>query len=126
MKIVHLPLISTAVGILLVGLSFAWPAMIKRAVWDDHRARQRAEASADVHRLSHVVGHAADRQHPDEGQQTAGSLEEAKQRFQRSNAMLQRARSYRQWTATLLRWMGAACTLLGAGSYFALVRAADG
>jgi hypothetical protein len=128
MKMSNLCLIALGAGIFLVVLSFIWPSIIRGAVWSEQQASEHAEAAAELHRLSHARAHgagpasgypAADK----EGDRAARLLEEAKQRYERSQAMLQRARSYRQGIAGLLRGAGAVCSLLG-GGFFLLRRAA--
>lgn len=125
MKIIHLPLIAMGVGILLMAFSFVWPRMIGGVVWSEQQASEHAEAAAELHRLAHARAHSADHGDGSEGEHKARSLEEAKQRYEQSNAMLERARAYRRRTARLLKWAGAACALLGGAGYI-LLRAAAG
>jgi ABC-type transport system involved in cytochrome bd biosynthesis fused ATPase/permease subunit len=125
MKLSDLPLTALGVGIVLVVLSLIWPSIIGKAVWSEQQAREHATAAAELHRLAHGHAHAADHAAGVEGEHNRGSLEEAKQRYERSQDMLQRAKTYRQGTARLLRWAGTACSLLGAAGYF-LLRSAAG
>jgi len=125
MKIRHLPPILLGVGIILVGLSLVWPRIIGGAVWSEQQASEHAEASAELHRLSHAGSHAADRGTGGEEEHKAGSLAEARQRYERSQAALQQAQAYRRGSTWLLRWVGGICVLLGAAGYF-LLRAGAG
>ncbi len=125
MKIIHLPLIALGLGILLMAFSFLWPRMIGGVVWSEQQASKHAETAAELHRLSHAHSHSADHGEGSEREHKARSLEEAKQRYEQSKAMLERARAYRRRTARLLKWAGAACSLLGGAGYLFL-RAAAG
>jgi len=125
MKIRHLPLIFLGVGIILVGLSLVWPRIIGGAVWSQRQASEHAEASAELHRLSHARAHAADHGAEGKEEHKAGSLAEARQRYQRSQAALQQAQAYRRGSTWLLRWVGGVCALLGAAGCF-LLRAGAG
>lgn len=122
-----LPLIAVGVGILLVALSFAWPSVIGNAGWSQEQASEHAAAAAELHRLVHAQAHAQEAEHEGhaEEEHAGGSLEEARGRYERSSAMLEQARSYRRWTATILRLTGVFCTLSGAAGYFVL-RSATG
>jgi len=125
MTIRNLPLIAMGMGILLVALSLVWPRVIGGAVWNEQQASEHAEASAELHRLSHAGSHAADHGTGGKEEHKAGSLAEARQRYERSQAALQQAQAYRRGSTWLLRWMGGICALLGAAGYF-LLRAAAG
>ena len=99
--------------------------MISGVVWSEQQASEHAEASAKLHRLAHAHPHSADHGDGSEGEHKNRSLKEARQRYEQSGAMLERARAYRQGMARLLKWAGAACALLGGVGYF-LLRAAAG
>jgi len=125
MKIRHLPLIVLGLGIILVGLSVVWPRIIADAFWNDGQASEHAEASAELHHLSHARAHAADHGAEGKEEHKAGSLAEARERYERSQAALQQAQGYLRGSTWLLRWAGGICALLGAAGYF-LLRAAAG
>ncbi len=124
MKMTHLSLIVLGLGIALVALSYIWPHVTGGLFWDDQQAQEHAAAGAKVHHLSHSRAHSA--AHGDDGHQEPepGALEAAREQFEQTQADLRRARSNRQGTATLLKWTGAACSLLGGIGYFALRAAA--
>ena len=109
---------------LLLALSVAWPHITGRPDWTDRQARPLAQAAADVHRLSHSHAHAEDHPQTDREDKT-DQLAAAKQRYERSSAMLQRARSHPARIARFLKWTGILCSLLGVGGYFWL-RCASG
>ena len=125
MKTIHLPPIAVAAGMFLLALSVAWPHVTGRPEWTEQRAGLLAQAAADVHRLSHSHAHAED--HADETDQgdKTNELAAAKQRWERSRAMLQQARSQPAKIARLLKWTGILCSLLGVAGYFVL-RSASG
>jgi ABC-type transport system involved in cytochrome bd biosynthesis fused ATPase/permease subunit len=123
MTIRRLPLIVLGIGVLLVAISLVWPRIIARTVWNQQQASQHAEAAAELHRLSHARAHAADHAAEGKEEHKGGSLEEARQRYDRSQTALQQARAYRRGSTWLLRGAGGACALLGAAGYF-LLRAA--
>ncbi|MHC4179663.1 MAG: hypothetical protein ACYSWU_19295, partial [Planctomycetota bacterium] len=126
MKIAHLALVSLGVGILLIALSFFWTGMIGSVVWNEQQAREHSQASAELHRLSHRHGPDADHGSGAEGEHEARSLEEARERYENSNAKLQQARAYRSGTARLLKWLGAFLAFLGGVGYLLLARPAAG
>jgi hypothetical protein len=123
MKIIHLPLIVTGIGVLLVGLSFVWPGMVGPKVWSDEQALHHSQVSADIHSLAHQQPRGTDDE-PANGHQAeqARSLQEARQRFQQSQEMLQQAQGYRDGVPRLLRWAGGLCVVLGAAGFFLLRR----
>ncbi len=46
--------LATALGVLLIILSFAWPSMIdQNSVWSDEQEQERGEAIGELHRASH-------------------------------------------------------------------------
>jgi hypothetical protein len=125
MKVRCLPLIVLGVGVILVGLSLVWTRVIAEVVWNDEQASELAQASAELHRLSHARAHARDHGARDKDEHQAGSLEQARERFERSQAALQQAQAYRWGSTWLLRGAGGLCAILGAAGYF-ILRAAAG
>ncbi len=120
MKTIYPPLIAMTAGMLLLALSAAWPHITGRPDWTDRQARPLAQAAADVHRLSYSHGPAEDHPHQTDREDQADQLAAAKQRYERSNTMLQRARSHPARIARFLKWTGILCSLLGIGGYFRL------
>jgi hypothetical protein len=125
MKIRDLPLIALSIGILLVALSFAWPRIIGGVVWNEQQASEHAEAAAELHRLSHAQSHAEGHGAGAKEEHQAGSLAEARQRYELSQAALQQAQAYRWGSTQLLRWAGGFCSILGAAAYLLLRAAAS-
>ena len=121
-----MPLIAVGVGIVLIALSVAWPSIIGNSGWSEQQASEHAKASAELHQLAHAKArsHPADHEAEGEEEHEAGSLDEARGRYERSSAMLEQARSYRRWTGTFLWLTGVFCTLSGAAGYFILRSAA--
>ena len=125
MKMIYLSLVVLGAGVLLVVLSLFWPRIIGGVVWNEQQAREHAQASADVHHLSHLRGHTTDHGHEHAENSEGRSLEEAKQRYERTRASLHRARSYREGTARAIKWAGVLCSFLGAAGYFVLRSASE-
>ncbi len=116
MKLVHLPPIAMATGLVLFALSFAWPQVVDSdAVWSDEQARERSEAATELRRLKQAHGEDEAKAHDESGD--AAKLAKAQQRYQRSNAELESARSRRGWSAALLRWGGGLLALAGITAY---------
>jgi hypothetical protein len=122
MKIIHLPLIVTGIGVLLVGLSFVWPSIVGPKVWSDEQALRHSRISAEMHGFAHQESHDPDLDPEAQQQAQARSLEEARQRFQQSQEMLQQAQAYRDGVPKLLRWAGGLCVVLGGAGFFLLRR----
>lgn len=133
MKMIHLSLTLAGLGVLLIVLSFAWPSIIgTHRVWSDQQAREHAQAAADLHQLQHErihdpgdePGHAHPQANPHEagsdGQQNPGTFEAAKDRYERSQAELDAARSYRLTIAMYLKCIGVVCALFGVVGYLVL------
>ena len=125
MKMTYLSLVVLGAGVLLVVLSQFWPSIIGGVVWNEEQAREHAQASAKLHQLSHLRGRAKDDGHEHDENPEGPSLEEARQRYERSQAMLLQARSYREGTARVMKWAGVLCSLLGATGYFVLRSAGE-
>lgn len=144
MKIIHLPPVAIGVGVLLIGVSFVWPRVIRTStVWSDEQAGEYARAAAAVHRLAHVRMHAAegDHQHKhgdrhgvacerhhgggDNPARGAETFEEAKLRFDKSQRDLDSARAFRHGAAVLFKWTGILCMFVGVGSFYLLRAALD-
>jgi hypothetical protein len=125
MKMINLSLVVLGAGVLLVVISLFWPRFTAEIFWDDQKAREHSQVSAKLHQLSHLRGHTAAHGNEHDGNPEGRSLEEAKQRYQRSRAMLHRARSYREGTARVLKWTGVLCSFLGAAGYFLLRSAGE-
>lgn len=126
MKRAYLPLIAMGVGIFLIGLSSLWPSMTAKALWSEQQAREHSQAAAALHWLAHAHadgrhGGGETNHHP-----KADSLRAARDRYERSKAMLERARSYPQRIATALKWTGVLCALLGIMGYFVAARPGAG
>lgn len=117
MKLIHLPLVVVGIGIFLVVLSFVWPSIMgTKVVWSEDQARELSEASAEMHRLLHEHDHGTADGNPEEGEPDV--LLAAKERYERSEAGLQRARSLQQGPAAVFKWTGIVLALLGAVGYF--------
>ncbi len=116
MKLIHLPPIAMAAGLVLLILSFVWPQTDDSdAVWSDEQARERSEAAAELHQLQQAHGEDEAKTHDESGH--AAKLAKARQRYERSNALLESARSRRRWPATLLGWGGGLLALAGITAY---------
>jgi hypothetical protein len=122
MKWIGLLLTFAVIGVLLIALSFLWPCLVRTdMVWGDPQAREHARAAAELHQLAHERAHATESNH----RHDAESLAAARRRYERSQAELQAARSFRRRPTTLLRWAGVVCCLAGGVGYWVLRAAAD-
>ena len=119
MKLIHLPLLAMTLGVCLVAFSFLWPRIVGTGmVWSEEEAHELSEAAAEMHRLVHEHGHAAPEAGANHEEDEPEVLRAARQRYQRSEAGLRRARSLRQGPAAVFKWTGIVLALLGAGGYF--------
>jgi hypothetical protein len=98
--------LATALGVLLIILSFAWPSLIDQdSVWSDEQEQERGDAIGELHRASHGASH---------GASSSEALELAQARIKRSNTALKQARDGHQWTIYLLKWSGIFLVAVGA------------
>jgi hypothetical protein len=123
-------LLLAAAGIVLVGVSFCLPSVARTGTpWTNEKAVERATAGAQVHRLAHERVHnhgqkqnSAHRH--DESSSSGETLAEARARFERTTAELQRAQTAGSGLAAVFWWIGLACIALG-GSGYLCIRLAD-
>jgi hypothetical protein len=101
-------------GIILMASAFFYPMMFDgKSDWSE----QQADDLAITGQSAHDVGHG----HVQTGNRTEedASAEDVMEKFQRLQAELDAARARPLRIAGMLKWLGVALTVLGAGLYYA-------
>ena len=122
MSLTRWALLLTVAGVAMLVLSVCWPRVARTGTpWTEEKAKEHAQAAARVHHLAHDRVHA---QGPQKGEpphaheaSSAETLEEARSRFERTSAELQRAKTAGQGVTTVFWWFGIVCVVLGGGGY---------
>jgi hypothetical protein len=124
MKSTHLWAGLIVCGLLLMSISAVWPqlAQLRGGPWTEQQALEHSRIAADLHRLGHEVAHADDPPHrassEDDATNRAADYQEARARYQQSDAQLRNAQFWSQDVAEWIRWFGLACCLLGTVGYY--------
>ena len=107
MRICSIFLIVT--GVLLIALAPLWPRIASSSVfWDETEAE---EYSASVTEMHHANTEAV------LNQTKTKQVAAARERFQRNQAKLNRARQFRERGGRIMRWIGGITAIIGLGLY---------
>ena len=107
-------------GITSLGAAFVYPLTVKNeSLWSKEKAREQTEAGCALHNLSHAHAHSQSRP-PAQASAIEKRKEETQKKYDRLQSELNEARGRPHKIATVLKWLGASFTLIGAGLYYAL------
>jgi flagellar basal body-associated protein FliL len=114
------PLILIAVGVALLGLSFAsFVHSDGRSVWTEEKAVQYQQAAATFHQLAHEAGHLGG---SEDSTRVNDNLQQAQSDFEQLRTELESARRGSIHWPVLLRIAGTTLAVAGAISFFATRR----
>lgn len=126
MKMIHLPLIPLAIGLVLIVLSLAWPSAVGSSGWSEEEAREWSAASAEMHSLLHNHGHAPGEAEATSRDHESPALKAARERYAKADAGLQKARSFRFGVAAVLKWSGIVLLVAGTICWWVIQRTGAG
>jgi hypothetical protein len=99
------------VGIFLLGIGLAWDHLVSSsAYWNEAQAEEYNAAQFDLHAKSH--------HHENPSEAHKQEFDAAKKRFEHISARLNRARNYRNYTATALEALGVLAVLVACVIHF--------
>jgi hypothetical protein len=118
----RLAIVCIVLGLILLGVSFAWPRLIKDdQVWSDDQAHELSQAAASLHHMTHEAAEAQLKKTSDaERARWDAELKAAQDRYEKSRSQLDRAKRVRNTAAAVMRWSGVALLLIGIIRYVAL------
>lgn len=124
MKLMHISAGLIVLGLLLMVISAVWPELVqlRGGMWTEQQALQHTRIAADLHRLEHELSHAdapsRQRSNDDNDPNSAASYQQAKARYQQSDAQLRTAQFWSLDAAEWIKWFGIAFCLLGTIGYY--------
>ena len=118
----RLAVVCIVLGLILLGVSFAWPRLIRDdQVWSDDQAHELSQAAASLHHMTHEAAEAQLKKISDaERARWDAELKAAQDRYAKSRSELDRAKRVRNTAAAVMRWSGVALLLIGIVRYIAL------
>lgn len=120
MKLTHLAGTVIALGLFFLLLAGLWSLVFSdKAVWTEPQAKEYQEAAASLHAAAHQRADAGKPPHANEpAHNSTVSYDEAKARYEKSQAALDSARSFQSRPAAIFRWIGGILCTLGLVGYF--------
>jgi hypothetical protein len=116
MKKNSLSILVIGLGLVLLALSYFWPAQIVRRNWSDEQQQSLAAAAARDHNLSYT--HPTRGQKPRADKQHEQELQAAREDYNRNKEQLDLVRSTGRRNELILFWAGILATSGGLIDYF--------